>query len=71
MEIQSKSVPMTRDHPSAEIAIPIEFPGDSRYSGGADEFVRQGFFRVHTGCRREEWANCPLFICGKLHPEVT
>jgi hypothetical protein len=64
-------VSITGDHASTEIAVPIEFPGDSRYSGGADEFVRQGFIRVHTGWRREEWAYRPLFICGKLHPEIT
>jgi ribosome maturation factor RimP len=28
-------------------------------------------FRVRTGWRREEWAHRPLFICGKLHPEIT
>jgi hypothetical protein len=55
---------------SAEIRIPIEFRGKSRYSGGADEFVRQGFIRVRTGWRREEWAYCPLFICGKFGTEI-
>jgi hypothetical protein len=36
-----KPVPFRPTH--YQIAVPIEFPGDSRYSGGADEFVRQGF----------------------------
>jgi hypothetical protein len=53
------------------ITLPIEFPGVSRYSGDADEFVRQGFIRVRTGWRREEWAYCPLFICGKFGTEIT
>jgi len=28
-------------------------------------------FRVRTGWRGDEWANGPLFICGKLHPKIT
>jgi hypothetical protein len=59
------------NQPLAQIAMPIEFRGKSRYSGGADEFVRQGFIRVRTGWRREEWAYRPLFICGKFGTEIT
>jgi hypothetical protein len=49
----------------------VECRGKSRYYGNADEFVRQGFIRVRTGWRREEWAYCPLFICGKFGKEIT
>jgi ribosome maturation factor RimP len=46
----------------------VEFPWTSLYSENATR-LSAGFFRVRTGWRRDEWAESPLFICGKLRPE--
>ena len=54
------------NQPLAQIAMPIEFRANRGILADADEFVRQGFIRVRTGWRREEWAHRPLFICGKF-----
>src|SRR5271157_3880499 len=29
------------------------------------------FYRGRTGWRRDEWADSPLFICGKIWPDWT
>jgi len=47
----------------------VEFPKDSRYSKHANAFVCQAFYRARTGWRRDEWADSPLFICGKNWPD--
>lgn len=59
------------DYPAAEIAAPLNFPAIRGILAVQTNLSDRVFNRVHTGWRREEWANCPLFICGKLHPEIT
>jgi hypothetical protein len=47
----------------------VEFPWISLYSKDATR-LSAGFFRVRTGWRRDEWAESPLFICGKSCPKT-
>ena len=47
----------------------VEFPWTSLYSENATR-LSAGFFRVRTGWRRDEWAESPLFICGKSCPKT-
>jgi ribosome maturation factor RimP len=47
----------------------VEFPRISLYSESATR-LSAGFFRVRTGWRRDEWAESPLFICGKSCPKT-
>jgi hypothetical protein len=54
--------------PPAEPQV-VEFPWISLYSKNATR-LSAGFFRVRTGWRRDEWAESPLFICGKSCPKT-
>ena len=45
----------------------IEFRPESRYSRTATSLSVRLFSRDRTGWRRDEWAECPLFIWGELH----
>jgi len=44
----------------------VDIPAILAYAEDADEFVRLRC-RDYAGWRRDEWANSPLFICGKFH----
>jgi ribosome maturation factor RimP len=55
-------------HPNPESA-PLNFTANSGILSDATR-LSAGFFRVRTGWRRDEWAESPLFICGKSCPKT-